>query len=117
MWKKRSILLLLALTMACSSTLYGCDVMKAPAESGANASEGNSGEASGEDKDSGSAGKTDPNGEVFVAALGLRAPVFIRGNGDLAHGIVFDTHFLFRHNGGSFFFGNIRTCGNGDGSL
>ena len=43
MWKKRSILLLLALTMACSSTLYGCDVTKAPAESGANASEGNSG--------------------------------------------------------------------------
>ena len=63
MWKKRSILLLLALTMACSSTLYGCDVMKIPTESGANASEENSGETSGEDKDSGGADKTDSNGK------------------------------------------------------
>ena len=63
MWKKRSILLLLALTMACSSTLYGCDVMKTPTESGANASEENSGETSGEDKDSGGADKTDSNGK------------------------------------------------------
>ena len=36
-------------------------------------------------------------GEVPAAAFGLRAPVFVGGNGDLAHGIVFDTHFLFRH--------------------
>ena len=63
MWKKRSILLLFALTMACSGTLYGCDVMKAPTESDANASEENSGETSGEDKDSGGADKTDSNGK------------------------------------------------------
>ena len=63
MWKKRSILLLFALTMACSGTLYGCDVMKAPTESDANASEENSGETYGEDKDSGGADKTDSNGK------------------------------------------------------
>ena len=63
MWKKRSILLLFALTMACSSTLYGCDGMKTPTESGADASEENSGETSGEDKDSGGADKTDSNGK------------------------------------------------------
>lgn len=49
--------------MACSGTLYGCDVMKAPTESDANASEENSGETSGEDKDSGGADKTDSNGK------------------------------------------------------
>ncbi len=63
MWKKRSILLLFALTIACSSTLYGCDVMKTPTESDANASEENSGETSGKDKDSGGADKTDSNGK------------------------------------------------------
>lgn len=63
MWKKRSILLLFALTIACSSTLYGCDGMKTPTESGADASEENSGETSGEDKDSGGADKTDSNGK------------------------------------------------------
>ena len=34
--------------------------------------------------------KTDADGEIVVAALGLRAPVFIGGYLHLAHGIVFD---------------------------
>ena len=35
----------------------------------------------------------DADGEVVVAALGLRAPVFVRRDANLAHGIVFDAIF------------------------
>lgn len=35
----------------------------------------------------------DADGEVVVAALGLCAPVFVRRDADLTHGIVFDAIF------------------------
>ena len=41
--------------------------------------------------------QTDADGEILVAALGLRAPVFIGWDFDLAHGVMFDSvlHFLY----------------------